>query len=504
LEARTRGAGRASPYRGADRRAGLGLEVGRGPALTGGIILLGLWLALLIAGLAEVRPARLDVALLDAFLDTVAVTVVVLAGVAILLRWRLSGEAPHFYIGVAVLVYGVVTVAGATLTPLLFGVSPAWSDALRVGGRVAALGLLFYAVQAPAVDSALRPGRVLAITAAATAAFTVVLLVVPGATEVFLGATEAPPEVTGLLIGSLVLMVVWSVLAVLCIRAGARRQQVLLTWLGLGVAGLALVELSRVLLGPDATIPAVSALRSAAFLAILVGAAPDLQTFFATQRGTLLRSALTALSAEARHRADEAAGRRFAHDALNALTAIQGANQTLERFQDRLEPGERAALASALQTEIGRLQEMVTSAARAPEGGTYAVATHIAPVVADVRAAGALVDVTIPPDLQAHGQWADTAEAVRVVLQALRAHAPARRLAVGSDDSGDVVRLRVEHNGDSTPASEAPQRPVEELPGGQLDLHVAADLIRRQGGDLLVEQHPDRLAFVFVLPVGQG
>jgi hypothetical protein len=106
-----------------------------------------------------VQPTRLDVGLLEALLDTTGFAVVVLAGIAILVRWRLTGEAPHFYISVALLLYGIVTVGGAILVPLLYGVSPPWADALRIGGRLAAVGLLIYALRAPAVDSSLRPGR---------------------------------------------------------------------------------------------------------------------------------------------------------------------------------------------------------------------------------------------------------------------------------------------------------------------------------------------------------
>jgi hypothetical protein len=463
------------------------------------LLLLALWLALLAVSTAERAPARVDLELLATLLDTVGITLALVAGAACLLHWRVSGEAPPFHIGVALLVYGTLTVGGGTVAPRLLDIGLEPSMALRAASRIAFIGLLVHALRTPAVDASLRAGRDLMLVLAAIAVLTGVFVIWPTAGAVIAGSAEFADEAAAPVTYSL-LAVLWTLLAAAYVVSGMRHHRALLTWMGIALAGLTLIELTRLLLGPVLTVPGSSALRVGGLLAALVGAALDLRTAFVAQQGSLLDSALTARTAQARMRVGDAQDRRRAHDALNALTAIQGASATLERFQDRLPPAERTQLVKALGSEIARLQRLVAAPAEPDVADTYSLAGQLGTVIADARAEGALIEVEIPQELRAHGRWADTAEAFRAALAALRSHAPASPLLVTTADADEVVLLRAEHGpveGGVTPQA---QRPVEELPGGSLDLRVAADLVRNQGGDLLFEQRGADLAFVFRLP----
>src|SRR5690606_35807779 len=84
------------------------------------------------------------------------------------------------------------------------------------------------------------------------------------------------------------------------------------------------------------------------------------------QRAELWRTRADAAAAldevrQARRRAQERA-----HEARNALVAIEGAVRTLERHHDALPPGLRHELSAAVSAEVARLQQLVGADHPAP------------------------------------------------------------------------------------------------------------------------------------------
>jgi signal transduction histidine kinase len=207
---------------------------------------------------------------------------------------------------------------------------------------------------------------------------------------------------------------------------------------------------------------------------------------------------VSALTAEARFRAEKAEQEERAHEARNALTAIEGATRTLEHYRDRLPPETRAQLATAITAEIARLQRLVSSERIAEASGPFRVAEALAPVVTGARSQGMLIQSDVAGDLVAHGRWADTAEVVQNLLENARRYAPNAPVTVLAREEGDKILIRVEDRGPGVPEDEQEsifQRGrrgilAEDVPGSGLGLYVSAQLMRDQGGELWVEDRP--------------
>src|SRR3954447_16667023 len=170
--ARIRSRGTDEPYRGPDRRASSPRPRPiEGSVLASVALLVGL--AALQVSLSRLIPMPGDLAGPLERIDTAAGALAIVAGVEMLLRWRLDGRAFAWWAGLAFIILGVPGVIGLTTE----------NATLWLGGSAVAALLLIAARRAPAVDARLSPARALiTLTAAVALTFCVgaALAAVPG------------------------------------------------------------------------------------------------------------------------------------------------------------------------------------------------------------------------------------------------------------------------------------------------------------------------------------
>lgn len=509
--------GQPSPYRGGDRRAaGTAGPARPGPSLAiAAVAVLGIW-AMLAAGLVwPLVDVPLDGRLLGPPLDVAAAALAVGAALLCVRWWRLAGDAAALPLGAAVLLLGTLTIGTQSLLSLL-GDPRAGGDVLgwlTPASRIAAIGLLWRAARTPDVDAGLRLGRTLARVIGATAVGVTVLTLAPGLARAVASAGDQLPTVEATALGSGVLAGAFLLLAAAHARRGLRGRHWLHAWFGLALLALALSEVLLLLLAaagtpalapaaaaPFAALPhaAPAALRACAMLCALAGAGAALARGFTEQRGRLFEEITSGMTAEARMRAEQLLAQERAHEARNALTAIEGATRTLEVYRERLDPDTQAELSRAITTEIARLQRLVSPEGAPSRAGAFPVAETLASVLVGARAGGTTVDTDLPDGLVASGRPAQTAEVVQNLIENARRYAPGSPVAVRAGEHRGGVLVRVEDRGPGVPAAEREAIFGRGYRGGQaattegtgLGLYICAKLMREQGGELWVEERP--------------
>lgn len=500
------------PYWGNDRRQALARPEGS-PAralMVGAGLIVTVWAGVNIVG-GVATTTRLDTVLLQALLETGAAALAIMVGLLCFVRWRMVGEAAALWAAVAMFVFGTITVALTGLVPLVYEPVLEASAWLRPASRLVAVAFLAAAVVGPAVDGRLRPSRLLLLAAGSTGVAAVTLQLAPGLGQHLAGAADARPGAMVSSYGPLLVMTAWGVLAAAFLFRGAREKRPLLSWLGLLIAGLALAEFTRVVAAENSSLWSVGAhvLRLTALGVGLGGTTLELQRAFSHQSRNLLNTVVSAAATEARMRAGRLEVEERAHEARNALAAIDGASQTLERHRDELDPDTRRSLASALSAEIARLQRLVSPDRVQDKQALFKVAETLAPVVTGARVHGVAVLVDIDDELTAFGRWADTAEVVQNLIENARRYAPGSPVMVRARREGDRVLVRVEDRGPgiSPDQKEAIFRrgvrgkQPNGLKGSGLGLFVSGRLMVDQGGDLWLEDRPGGgAAFVVALP----
>lgn len=503
----------AALHRGRDRRQS-GLTPDGPPTralLLGGALVVAVWVAVsIVGGLVRARTG-LDTVLVQALLETATAALAVVVALLLVMQWRLVGEAAALCAGVALLLLGVVTVGVTGLLPLVYEpVAPAllW---LRPASRLVVLGLFAAAALVPAVDGRLRPGRLLLVAGVVTAAVTTAMRTAPEVARHLAGAADASIGTPASGYGSTLLVAAWAALAVAFLVGGSRQSRPLLSWVGVVVAGLGLAEVTQALAAEDPSLWSAGAqlLRLTALGVGLAGAISELQRVFGRQSRDLMHSAVSAAAAEARARAGRHELEERAHEARNALAAIEGASLTLEHYRDRLDPETRTSLVTALSSEVARLQRLVSAEMLEEACTDFAVAAALAGTVTGARARGAGILVDIDEHLRAFGRPSDTAEVVQNLIENARRYAPGSPVAIRAVREGDRVLVRVEDRGPGVDADLREAifrrgvrgRHADGLAGSGLGLYVSGQLMRQQGGDLWLEDRPGGGAvFVLALP----
>ena len=120
------------------------------------------------------------------------------------------------------------------------------------------------------------------------------------------------------------------------------------------------------------------------------------------------------------------------------------------------------------------------------------------------------VQIEVPDDLVGVGSVSETAEAVRQLLEYARRRDPTAPVTIRGERDGEWAILRVEDRGPTIVRQE--RRALVDLDGrpsstgwnDTIGVHVAARLMRAQGGDLWVEPRPGGgSSFGICLPVVQ-
>lgn len=293
-------------------------------------------------------------------------------------------------------------------------------------------------------------------------------------------------------------------------RVAAWLTGALAAWLAIRIVALALHASPPLLAAnrPQAssTLLGVNLLEVAALLVALGAALAGLRHAWRIGLRRLVELEQRSLRAAAEVELERSRRAERAHEARNALTAIEAATHALQAHSVRMEPEERAALSEAVSAEIARLQRLVAGRPSEPEYGRFRLADAIVAVVTCERWLGSEIEVAVPDDLVAVGSPTSTAEVVQNLLQNARRHGagPVQVSAVIED--AEVV-LRVQDHGPGIPAHEAElvfERgrrggAARRRPGSGLGLHVARELMTVQGGRLWLEDRDDTAGACFAL-----
>ena len=491
----------SEPYRGQDRRASpdwrepsLGPFIGVALAL---LLVIGLFLAgPSVWGAVDL----LDVALLRVQLDAATVAVAVLAGALCVVRWRVVGDAPALWVGAALLFFGLVTIGVGSLLP---EAQPAVAghdlhDWAHPASRIAVLWLFYQALRTTPVDSRLRLWPVLLAASGITAALIVAFQLLPGLPRALASAGDAVTATAGgLPVGTIVLVVALVGFGIAFGFRGVRTRRWLFAWFGLMFFALGFAELLRLadqaagslwLTGPNV-------LRFLGILCAVVGATRELVRAFQQQQVHLLETVQSDQAKEARLAAEQRALEELAHEARNALTSIEGATRTLERYRDRLDEETRDGLSDAVTQEIARLQALVSPERVRSTAGEFRVVDVVTAVATAARSHDVTVHVDVPAHLTAHGQPAETGQVVQNLVENARRYAPGSPIHVRAEGAPSGVTLRVEDEGPGVPPEERQAifergrrgTAAAATDGTGLGLYVSAQLMRDQGGDLWVD-----------------
>lgn len=506
----------AVPYRGRDRRAiiaAANAATGRPFFIAGfGLVLLTALVFVLQGVEADSRAE--DLTSVAASFELSAAALGVIAATLCVVRWRLAGDARALWLGTAVGVYAGLSIALAQLLPVVIGPVP-W---IRPASLLVSLALFAYVLRAPEVDARLQPLRTFSLSLAGFAVISLVVFALsPVTTDVLKSIASGLGEDHSL--GSTVLGLAWAGFATAYILRGMHDRRLLFAWYGLTMFGLTLAQLTRALdpgqavaAGQEAAagqelVLGSAMIRCIALLYAVVGVTRELQTMFASQSSRLLQSTVDTLSTNASLRAAQQRQEELAHEARNALTAIEGATQTLERFRENLDDETRRSLAVAVSSEIGRLQRLVGASAGTNHPVSFRLSDIIGPQIDLLRAQGVQVMASVPTDLVAYGLPSEFAEVLQNLLVNARLHGRSP-VTVCAVDEGEHILVRVEDRGPGVPVAlrqtifERGQR-ASDAPGTGLGLFLSRELMKQQQGNLWVEEAASGgAAFVMAVPAG--
>ncbi len=433
-----------------------------------------------------------DASNLPTLLTGAAVVAAIFTSLLCLVRWRLMGSAVAGRFATAILVYATLHV-GADVVRFLLPDPSAGSVALTALRPVVAGGLTVAfvgALRSPEVDAGVHPARLLLRLLSAICAATIGLLLLP-----------APMMLTALWLVPAA-GVAWMVLGA---RELARGHDPIVAgpreWMALLVMGLGAGQILGFALSAAASTASRDAASSlvtlATLLFTLVGMGGTVQRSFGAQSRTLQDAESSAAAAEARILAAYASQEERAHEARNALAAIEGATFVLQRQRPLMDAASAEALTAAVTAEIHRLQQLITPVAAPRELGRFHLSQSIAAVVTCARSLGVRIDVNVPDHLVAIGHAADTAQVVQNLLENVRRHGGGR-VTLSARRVGTTVELHVSDRGPGVPVAEHEHifnrgfRGAAAQPGtgNGLGLHVARELVQEQQGSLRVEDRP--------------
>ena len=382
-----------------------------------------------------ILPPSVDHQRLDHLLETGTALMATVAGLGAMLRWKLAGEAQALRAGLAVILFGVATVGLGDLIPFLTHDQSQWATAVDPAGTIVAVVLLLGAARTPPVDTRLRPWRIGVLAAGSLVILTAGLALTPLADVAMNPAGRAALAVAWLATGS-----VFTALAI-----GSRRAHHA-SVASMAVA-LGLAEIAAAMAVSGETGTGVATFRALAMVLALVGGTREMECAFRRQREQLLESMLSAQTEIARRRAEHAAHEERAHDARNALMAIEGSTHTLERYRDRLTTEDRESLSRAVRLELTRLQGLIEAKRGDERCVRFEVARLLDPIATMERTRGVRVELDVAPELTAIGRSAEVAEVVRNLLDNARRYAPGSPIMLRAAREDGWVVIRVDDRG---------------------------------------------------------
>ncbi len=509
---------RLGPYRGEDRRRVAGpvqSPFGR-PWVMAVLLILATWAYLSFAMRISVDwadPAETVIQMLQVASFVVAIAV---GGLAFS-RWYLTSDAPALWIGVALLLYGAARLLGAELLPLVLQASDTSGFVvyLRPAAQVVFALLLIRAATIVPVSARISAAPLIAGSVLLLALLALFLRFVPPVASLIDGAQATGLRGYGRVNELGLLPFLLPLIAATFTWQGWRRNRWLFTWLPMLLVCIALGDSVRVTAPPpvEAGLLAKEVMRLLGLLLALNGATREILYTYRDNSTRAARSEFTAMTAHERIREGQAAAEERAHEARSALAAIEGATRTLEHYRDRLPSETQQALSTAVSGEIRRLQRLVSVEDSAGEVGPFSIAESIAPLIANERARGVVVDLRVPGDLNVIGLAAATEQVLQTLLDNARRYAPDTPVTVRAEQEDTWVVVRIEDRGPGVPPEQREaifRRGVRgdhalEVSGSGLGLYVAAKLMREQGGELWVDDRPGGGAsFAMALPAAEA
>lgn len=433
-------------YRGVDRRGIINdLAEPGAPRLAVGVLV---WVvAVPLVGVVAVRmlPLGRSAAALSVGAGDTALVCLVAAGLLLLLRWRLVGEASSVLQGVGGMVAGLLLVpavpAGAPLPTYLAG--------LQIMAIVVVLALFASSLRLPEVCGGLRPA-VIAAWAFGLALVVAVPLAVP-----LVGARE--PGFPMAVVRAAEAVACLGVAVPLLIR-GVRRDHPLFVGIGGVVAAMAsacaMVSAGLwtgvgVPPGPPTLFLAAGAIQ----LLLLVVADLHSALTAVVRRDVRGRRRWTAAESEAGRLRQLARGRQ--HDVSSMLAAVDGTLMVLIQHPEGITQEGSNRLIGSVRGQIQQLMAML--ALEAKPARRYDVSALLRDAAAIHGAALSRLQASVPPGLLLEGREDRVAIAVNNLLANASVHAPdagvtlSARLQPGESEEGSVVEIRVSDRGPGLP-----------------------------------------------------
>lgn len=507
---------RSRGYRGPDRRSPLtvGVDGGyRGPdrrsANSAPATQFHAWVLVAVAlggSIVVALGATTSLRALAAFvlLRALADAMLLLAGGAQLLNWRITGRAAPALTGAAFVVVGGLMLPlwapGFLLhdDPVLQHVAPSCTVVLGACGAY----LCIRATRLRSVVATLRPlleGSVLALAA-------VFALAVIGVIRTRVGSVDRMWPWSAEL--GLV-AIAWLVAAAGYLRRSA--PDGLDRSLALVVAGLGVADgILAVSFGDHLTVAASAmVVQAVAAAGALIVSSRGLERVLGRQGSGTLRLA-GELGDAVRVLAEEQATRqRLLHDARSTLSAVRLANGTLTRYQEQLDGMLQEELRQAVSTELVRLEQMLTHD-HGRDRIVFNVADALLPVIRVFRDAGLEVAAELRDAPVAFGRPTDTATVVHALLTNAATYAGDGPVEVSARMSSTGVQIEVADRGPGVPESEREEifrrgvrgRHANGREGSGLGLFIGRWLMDEQEGSLRVADRPGGGArFLATLPV---
>jgi signal transduction histidine kinase len=308
-----------------------------------------------------------------------------------------------------------------------------------------------------------------------------VLWTVLATTPLSTGAAGALDLIAGLL---------WSGVGVYIVTVGFRRDDEVVSTLGIASLALGATQLLNLAGDPS---PATEILGLGAVALAVACAYLDVAGLVSGQRSEL--------------DATREAMRDLAHEARSAITAIEGTIYGLDSRSD-LAPDERDALKAALRIELQSLRLMLTRD-RAEPVGPMRLASVLHPIVTAAGLSDGALRWKAPDDLEVQFAGGALTEIVQALIDNARTHSGTLRIGVEVDTVDDRAEIRVIDHGRGVSYSmrrnlfeRGTKRPGS--PGRGLGLNIARRLARSHGGDMVYLDNPGGGArFVLSVPLAR-
>ncbi len=423
----------------------------------------------------------------------------VAAGVLRLARWRLVHDAHSALVGSALLVMGGLCLPLVGVARL-FGSSPQSAAFIgastRCVGSFVAMALILRALRSPETTRSPSPARLLRRLFLVVTSFFLVVLTVASLSPGVSNSIFVQPRILAALLTTGWLWVAF--------RVGMRSGEV--AWAGRAAplyVGMAVAEtLCGLGLGP---------IDSDTFAGVLVGASVAALSARAAlmdlDRAVMEDEAeLSSLSAALDQKSGEAETlavwrEQLTHDARNAVAGLRAAMSILS--DTRTDPGAADRLRSAAAQEITHLEHLLTRSS-AQRCSSFDAGEVVRQVGDCARALGGPVRVHAPAAL-ATGRAEDLAAVVKHLLINAATHAPGSNVEIRVTTGADRVTVTYRDDGPGLRQVD-PARVFDRgcrgaaSAGSGLGLYAARELMREQGGDLVLGEGGPGASFVLTLP----